>query len=203
MLKVSFEGSVKKRGQTKYQMAKEFRSFARKDLAKECRRVFDIANKRINRLEAAQVLSPALHAVNKSGGKFYVKGKDLKQLQHEYARCVNFLNMGTSTVTKARQHERTIESKIGHKLSTEQKKTLFEAYRAIERHTPAGVQSYGSDRLIQYLADEIESEDENIYNGQGSQDWDAMIEKTIQQVNEEYEAIEQQFTDAFTDIFSS
>ena len=78
-----------------------------------------MANKRINRLESSKVLSPALHAVLNSGGKFYAKGADLKQLQHEYARCINFLNMGTSTVTTARQYERTIAEKLGGQLIAE------------------------------------------------------------------------------------
>ena len=162
-----------------------------------------MANKRINRLESSKVLSPALHAVLNSGGKFYAKGADLKQLQHEYARCINFLNMGSSTVTTARQYERTIAEKLGgHKLSTDQKSLLFKAFRTIEKTSPAGVQAYGSDRLIQYLADEIDSEDENIMKGVGSQDWDAMIEKVIADMSVEYEKRMDEFYNSFKDIFS-
>lgn len=200
---IEFKASASKDDRFKYQMAKDFRKFSRQELAKECRRYFDMANKRINRLESSKVLSPALHAVLKSGGKFYAKGADLKQLQHEYARCINFLNMGTSTVTTARQYERTIAEKLGgHKLSTDQKSLLFKAFRTIEKTSPAGVQAYGSDRLIQYLADEIDSEDENIMKGVGSQDWDAMIEKVIADMSVEYEKRMDEFYNSFKDIFS-
>lgn len=200
---IEFKASASKDDRFKYQMAKDFRKFSRQELAKECRRYFDIANKRINRLESSKVLSPALHAVLNSGGKFYAKGADLKQLQHEYARCINFLNMGTSTVTTARQYERTIAEKLGgHKLSTDQKSLLFKAFRTIEKTSPAGVQAYGSDRLIQYLADEIDSEDENIMKGVGSQDWDAMIEKVIADMSVEYEKRMDEFYNSFKDIFS-
>lgn len=200
---IEFKASASKDDRFKYQMAKDFRKFSRQELAKECRRYFDMANKRINRLESSKVLSPALHAVLNSGGKFYAKGADLKQLQHEYARCINFLNMGTSTVTTARQYERTIAEKLGgHKLSTDQKSLLFKAFRTIEKTSPAGVQAYGSDRLIQYLADEIDSEDENIMKGVGSQDWDAMIEKVIADVSVEYEKRMDEFYNSFKDIFS-
>lgn len=200
---IEFKASASKDDRFKYQMAKDFRKFSRQGLAKECRRYFDMANKRINRLESSKVLSPALHAVLNSGGKFYAKGADLKQLQHEYARCINFLNMGTSTVTTARQYERTIAEKLGgHKLSTDQKSLLFKAFRTIEKTSPAGVQAYGSDRLIQYLADEIDSEDENIMKGVGSQDWDAMIEKVIADVSVEYEKRMDEFYNSFKDIFS-
>ena len=200
---IEFKASASKDDRFKYQMAKDFRKFSRQELAKECRRYFDMANKRINRLESSKVLSPALHAVLNSGGKFYAKGADLKQLQHEYARCINFLNMGTSTVTNARQYERTIAEKLGgHKLSTDQKSLLFKAFRTIEKTSPAGVQAYGSDRLIQYLADEIDSEDENIMKGVGSQDWDAMIEKVIADMSVEYEKRMDEFYNSFKDIFS-
>lgn len=200
---IEFKASSSKDDRFKYQMAKDFRKFSRQELAKECRRYFDMANKRINRLESSKVLSPALHAVLNSGGKFYAKGADLKQLQHEYARCINFLNMGTSTVTTARQYERTIAEKLGgHKLSTDQKSLLFKAFRTIEKTSPAGVQAYGSDRLIQYLADEIDSEDENIMKGVGSQDWDAMIEKVIADMSVEYEKRMDEFYNSFKDIFS-
>lgn len=200
---IEFKASPSKDDRFKYQMAKDFRKFSRQELAKECRRYFDMANKRINRLESSKVLSPALHAVLNSGGKFYAKGADLKQLQHEYARCINFLNMGTSTVTTARQYERTIAEKLGgHKLSTDQKSLLFKAFRTIEKTSPAGVQAYGSDRLIQYLADEIDSEDENIMKGVGSQDWDAMIEKVIADMSVEYEKRMDEFYNSFKDIFS-
>lgn len=200
---IEFKASASKDDRFKYQMAKDFRKFSRQELAKECRRYFDMANKRINRLESSKVLSPALYAVLNSGGKFYAKGADLKQLQHEYARCINFLNMGTSTVTTARQYERTIAEKLGgHKLSTDQKSLLFKAFRTIEKTSPAGVQAYGSDRLIQYLADEIDSEDENIMKGVGSQDWDAMIEKVIADMSVEYEKRMDEFYNSFKDIFS-
>lgn len=200
---IEFKASASKDDRFKYQMAKDFRKFSRQELAKECRRYFDMANKRINRLESSKVLSPALHAVLNSGGKFYAKGADLKQLQHEYARCINFLNMGTSTVTTARKYERTIAEKLGgHKLSTDQKSLLFKAFRTIEKTSPAGVQAYGSDRLIQYLADEIDSEDENIMKGVGSQDWDAMIEKVIADMSVEYEKRMDEFYNSFKDIFS-
>ena len=200
---IEFKASASKDDRFKYQMAKDFRKFSRQELAKECRRYFDMANKRINRLESSKVLSPALHAVLNSGGKFYAKGADLKQLQHEYARCINFLNMGTSTVTTARQYERTVAEKLGgHKLSTDQKSLLFKAFRTIEKTSPAGVQAYGSDRLIQYLADEIDSEDENIMKGIGSQDWDAMIEKVIADMSVEYEKRMDEFYNSFKDIFS-
>ena len=204
MATIEFKASVSKgKDNFKYQMAKDFRSFSRNELAKECRRYFDMANKRIKRLEQSEAMSPALHAVIESGGKFYAKGADLRQLQHEYARCVNFLNMSTSTVGGAKRYERNLEAKLGgHKLTKDQKSLLFRAFRQIEKTSPAGVQAYGSDRLVQYLADEIDNEDANIMDGVGSQDWEVMIEKVIKEVSTEYENVMDAFYNQFRDVFS-
>ena len=193
------KGDIK---QSRWQMDKDFRSWTRNELAKMCRSAFDAANKRINRLEASGLASPALHSVMQSGGKFYVRGLNLKQLQHDYARCVNFLNMSTSSVTGARQYRKTLEEKVGRPLSDAQHKKIFEAFRAVEKIMPAGVQAYGSDRLIQYLADEITSEDDSIMKGVGSQDWEAMIDKTVSKLGDEYEAKMEEFYNTFRDMFS-
>ena len=67
---------------------------------------------------------------------------------------------------------------------------------------PAGVQAYGSDRLIQYLADEITSEDDSILQCAGSQDWEAMIDKTVNKLEDEYEATMEEFYNSFRDMFS-
>lgn len=199
-VKITFNTSIKGGASTKYQLAEDFRKMTRQELAKECRRVFDIANKRIKRLEAQEILSPALHSVNSSGGKFYVKGLDLKQLSHEYARCVSFLNMETSSVTGAKAYEKRIEAKVGQKLSRDQHSLLFKAFRAIEKASPAGVQAYGSDRLVQYLADEITSEDSAIMAG--SVDFEAAIEKALQELLAEYEKVMDEFDESFKDSFS-
>jgi len=74
-----------------------------KALKDECIKMFAIANKRIKRLEECGIHTPALESVNATGGKFCYNGDNLKELQHEYARCVNFLNMPTSTITGAKE----------------------------------------------------------------------------------------------------
>lgn len=171
----------------KYQLADKFRTLSRQELAKEFDRVRDIANKRIRRLEAAKLPSPALHAVMKSGGLFYGKGKSLNQLRHEYARCISFLNMSSSTVTGAREEKRKIEQKLGGKqLSDKQLSTLFDAFRQIRKNNIGALQMYGSDRLISYLANEITSEDDNIITS-NSQNWEQMIEKATNEMIKVYE----------------
>lgn len=182
----------------KYQMRNDIQKMTRDELAKECRRFFDMANKRINRLESSKLLSPALHSVMKEG-KFYAKGADFNQLQHEYSRCINFLNMSTSTVGGARQHEKYIDSLVGD-LTPSRRSTLFEAYRRLEQVSPAGINHYGSENLIQYLADEIRSEDANI--DIQHDDLERILEKAMNEVDRMYEIVEEQFNNMFKDPFS-
>ncbi len=184
----------------KPQLIKDVQNLTRSELAKVCRRYFDMANKRINRLDSSGLLSPALHSVMKEG-KFYAKGADLHKLQHEFSRCIAFLNMETSTVTGARKYEKHLENIMGGKLSSNQKSVLFSAFRRIREVTPAGLMSYGSDRLIQYLADEIRSEDENI-NAGPFVDLEALVQKAVDEVMEGYQKMEDNFNAMFNDIFS-
>ncbi len=199
-VKVNVSVSGKAKGTHKYAMIKDVASKTRAELAKECRRVFDIANKRINRLNSSGLMSPALHSVLKEG-KFYAKGADLHKLQHEYARCISFLNMDTSTVSGARKYEKHIEKIMGGKLSTAQKSVLFDAFRRIKEVSPAGLMSYGSDRLISYLADEIRSEDDNI-NAVDEPDFKGLVEKAMNEVTAAYEKAEAEFSEMFKDSLS-
>lgn len=70
------------------------------DYRKEASRLASIANKRIKRLEANELIdSPAYKRYIKDGGaKFGVKGKTFNQVQSEVARLNRFLNSQTSTI---------------------------------------------------------------------------------------------------------
>lgn len=199
-IKMKVTGKMKIRQQTKYAMAQNVAEMTRNEIAKECRRYFDMANKRIKRLETSGLMSPALHAVLKEG-KFYAKGKDLNQLRHEYSRVMAFLNMSTSTVAGARQYESHINSIMGGTLTDKQKSTLFDAFRRIKEVSPAGLMSYGSDRLISYLADEIRSEDDNIENGPDF-DFELMVKKAMDEVMAMYDKLEDEFNKAFKNAFT-
>lgn len=202
MITPKFEFSVTSEGSIKYP-AKDVRGWVLSQLKKESRRVFDIANKRINRLESSGLGSPALHSVMNSGGKFYTKGLGWNQLYKEYRRCLNFLNSQTSTVSGARKEKRRIEEILGRPLTNEQQKTLFKAYHQLAKSSPGGVQAYGSERLVQYLAQEITSEDDEIMNGTDF-DFSTYVENALAELQENYEAYMDQLAEAFenTDIFS-
>ena len=61
------------------------------------------ANKRIQRIEKVGESTPATEYVERSGGRFSVKGKNLNQLRTEYVRARDFLKAKTGTVKGYRQ----------------------------------------------------------------------------------------------------
>lgn len=74
---------------------------------KEIARVFQMANRRIQNIEASGLLSPAVQALNKGDvkgfTKFSMKG-DWNTLKIEYGKAISFLRQPTSTVRGARQY---------------------------------------------------------------------------------------------------
>ena len=88
------------------------------ELRKEIRRVFHMANRRIENIQRAGVLSPALLASNKSSegrfSKFSISSlSSWQQIKEEYGRCLAFLNSQTSTVRGCRNYKKAIQSQMG------------------------------------------------------------------------------------------
>lgn len=77
-------------------------------LRKEIARVFQMANRRIQNIENAGLMSPAVEALGKQGieryTKFSMKMDSWTALKMEYARAVAFLRQPTSTATGAREY---------------------------------------------------------------------------------------------------
>lgn len=91
------------------------------EFRKEIRRVFQIANRRIQNIEQGGYYSPALASLGKSGVKGYSKfsvkgfgntGSDWKTLLKEYTKAINFLNSLTSTATGAKEFELQVKQKF-------------------------------------------------------------------------------------------
>lgn len=85
------------------------------ELRKEIRRVFDIANKRIARLnqtDSFDVLSPAIQTINR--GKFLVSQSngDWNTLVGMYKEAVAFIRQPTSTVKGAREFTQHVKDKF-------------------------------------------------------------------------------------------
>ena len=138
---------------------------SRKEMYADAKKAIDAANKRIKRLEASGLFSPALESVKKHGGKFSTKGLNRNQLLREYAKAVEFMNMKTSTITGAKVYEKQIAMKLSNKAKTltiDQKKTLFKAVRRTMEANPTLSDLYGSDRLIRFVADEVADNNDDL-----------------------------------------
>lgn len=87
------------------------------ELRKEVRRVFQMANRRIQNIENAGVFSPALEALNletdvNTFSKFSVTGKTWTEIKIAYAQAVEFLRKPTSTASGAKQFNEVIRQQL-------------------------------------------------------------------------------------------
>lgn len=80
----------------------------------EIRRVFQMANRRIQNIESAGLMSPAVAVLNKGDitgySKFSMSGKSWEELKLEYGRAVAFLRQPTSTATGVRQYNAHLQA---------------------------------------------------------------------------------------------
>ena len=93
---------------------------AQAEFRKEVSRLASLANKRIQRLEAAKLTdSPAYQKWVENGAvKFGVKGKTYNQLQSEMARLNRFINAQTSTVRGINRNLKEMAANTGIKYGT-------------------------------------------------------------------------------------
>ena len=91
----------------------QINKMSRRELAQVTSILASAANKRIARIEKANVTSPAVANVKSHEGKFSVKGKNTNQLRSEFARARNFMQNATSSVRGAKQSARQIEKNLG------------------------------------------------------------------------------------------
>ena len=203
-IKPEVKVTVKKHKANKYRLDESYLEMTTQEIKKYARRYFDMANKRIRRQRSQELFSPALRSVmtvsvNGHKGEFYVKGLSLKEIQSELVRCFNFLGMKTSTVTGAKQYERTLEARFnqGKKFSQAQHRAIWEVYRAVRKINPNMAKVYGSDRLIQYIANDISAADDELMRDDGTLDLEAFIENANNEIRKFHEKV---IEDAFKEF---
>lgn len=77
--------------------AKTIEKLSRAELGQVVTRLASAANKRVRRMKAAGLESPAVRSLERSGGSISVKGKTKEQLVKEFARARGFLQSETAT----------------------------------------------------------------------------------------------------------
>lgn len=112
------------------------------ELRKEMKRVFQMANRRIQNIEKSGVFSPAVASLGKGDVKGYSKftvkgfgntGSDWKSLKKEYAKAISFLNQPTSTASGAKQFEKQVKKQMGvpDDLWKEIRRTIIDGYNSV------------------------------------------------------------------------
>lgn len=112
-----------------------------KELRKISHDLFAVVNKRIRRLAQKDVISPAYDSLmKKRGGKTFTSGgKNLKQLQKEFAQAVAFYNMETSTVTGAKRYENNLKKYVGSDVSPSTVSYIFDLLHRVQERIPEAV----------------------------------------------------------------
>lgn len=109
------------------------------DLRKVVGRLVSAGNKRLRSFERAGESSPATRHVEKSGGAFSTKGKDLNALRAEFMRAKNFLESKTGTRKGWKQvKNETIAGlkKQGIEISENQFNDVWKAYEDLKELSP-------------------------------------------------------------------
>lgn len=91
------------------------------EMRKEIRRVFQMANRRIQNIEKSGAFSPAVASLGKGDVKGYSKfsvkgfgnaGDSWTQLKKEYGKAAAFLNQPTSTAQGAKEFEKQVQQQL-------------------------------------------------------------------------------------------
>lgn len=152
------------------------------NLRKEISRVFHQANRRIQNLQKANVLSPALKALNivdnTKFSQFAMSGKTWLELRIEYARAIEFLKQPTSTAQGAREFEKHVQKATD--LSDKDFQRLKDKWMGNTGHWDERERRYVEEVLFRYsdfkeiyseteqtLADKIEEEGYKTDNAEG------------------------------------
>lgn len=205
MAKGKGKKSISFGGQKKYPQLpySDMKQWTIREMKKEVSRRASAANKRIKRVEEAGIGSSAITAVYNNGGKFSVRGKNtLNELYKEYTRVTNFLNMHNSSLGGARAEVKRISERIGFNPTKKQLQTIFKAYHKAVKFSPARVQAYGSDRLIQLYGQYMEDMSDELLEGSDF-DFEAYWEKALAPLEEAYnERMDRLLESLQGDIFS-
>lgn len=118
----------------------EFSMLSKSELRQAVSRLSSAANKRLSRLNKADVVSPAAMEVDESGGKFSTRGKSELELQIEFRRVSNFLIQDTSTIKGARlleeQTRQDMKAVYGIDISKQDYAELLRGFSKIINESP-------------------------------------------------------------------
>lgn len=168
--------------------SEQLRGMNKSDLLRVLAPIRDAANKRINRLSGARgVNSPALSAIEKTGGKLYgSKWSTNKELVKEIERGQSFLGYQTSTVKGAREFGSKMTGKIKGKITYGDMNAaqIGEYWNIMHKMQEAGIQLSGEnyDIVKSLIRTSVSSEDpgQEFLNSLPAEAHDYILEHSVQ-----------------------
>lgn len=135
-------------------------------MSKEVRRVVNMANKRISRINADNtVISPALKALQKQGiDKFALRGQTWEQQKETYFRAIEYLNQESSSLGGARKFTNEFLEKSG----LQSKGSSPEQEEKYREYASSIIDEYGSD---------VMNNDRLMYNAVAQYFYDMKVEQ--------------------------
>lgn len=172
-------------------------------LRAEIRRVFQMANRRIQNIENADLVSPAVTALNKGDVKRFTKFSmrmSWEDLKIEYGRAVSFLQQPTSTVTGTREYRDFLKQKYD---------LTEDEYKLMEDDLIGKIASVSDERFLeQYLMQykdftgELETEAKDV-SDQIESDAQALAESLQRDIEKKAEEVAQAAEDTVNKIYQA
>lgn len=163
-----------------------FNKLSKDELKTAVKVLASASNKRLTNLKNRGLKSSATAYVERSGGKFSVRNKNLNQLRAEFVRAKNFLQSQGSTVkgVKSIQKE-TINTlkKYGVDISSDQYNKFWDAYEKLKE-----LDSSVANRTFKYLV--LENISEVIDDG-SAEDIAIKVSEQLDNLYREREELEQ------------
>lgn len=171
---------------------KGIENMALKELRSVSKSLFNTANKRIDRLKASNMISPAWEGLKRrrSQEHFTSGGKDLKSLQKEVADAIAFLNRETSTVGGAKTFTKHLERVVGDRINDKDYiNDVFDLMHGIEERIPVQLASnmIGTNDVLNYVIEEAVQENLSAINSEADSRDDFIskaVEKLVGMVDE-------------------
>ena len=170
----------------------KFNSLTEKDMRKVVGRLVSAGNKRLRSFERAGESSPATrYILDKSGGVFSTKGKNLQQLRSEYMRAKGFLESKTGNrkgwAKVKKETIETLETKGIH-MTDEQWERFWKSYEKLKQLDKSVAEKefkYTTlDNVIDYVR-ETDMEPEDIAT---------TLKEKLDNIYEEHEVLNNEFT---------
>lgn len=172
-------------------------------MRREIRRVFQMANRRIENIEKSGAFSPAVAALGKGDVKGYSKfsvkgfgntGSSWQALKKEYAKCIAFLNQPTSTASGARDFERQVKSQMG---------IDDDLWQALRDDIMGGYNSVSGQLLNALPYSQFMQEVYNRASASASSEIESEARRNADQIQKDVEQIAENMANQFAELFKA